>query len=64
MWDQHNKFTGPYLEGHTNISEIEQGLDLLWRNGIAPHQVVFGFAFYVGETKHVDKADWSLTVLY
>ncbi|KAL8697313.1 MAG: hypothetical protein Q9224_002379, partial [Gallowayella concinna] len=46
MWDQHNRFTGPYLQGHTNISEIEQGLDLLWRNGITPNQVVFGFAFY------------------
>ncbi|KAL8692321.1 MAG: hypothetical protein Q9218_002638, partial [Villophora microphyllina] len=46
MWDQHNKFTGPYLEGHTNITEIEQGLDLLWRNGIGPNKVVLGFAFY------------------
>lgn len=46
MWDQHNKFTGPYLEGHTNVTEIEQGLDLLWRNGVKPNQVVMGFAFY------------------
>ena len=46
MWDQHNKFTGPYLEGHTNVTEIEQGLDLLWRNGIGPNKVVMGFAFY------------------
>lgn len=46
MWDQHNIFTGPYLEGHTNITEIDQGLDLLWRNGINPHNVVMGFAFY------------------
>lgn len=46
MWDQHNKFTGPYLEGHTNITEIDQGLDLLWRNGVGPNKVVMGFAFY------------------
>ncbi|KAI4193916.1 MAG: hypothetical protein LQ350_008076 [Teloschistes chrysophthalmus] len=46
MWDQHNKFTGPYLQGHTNITEIEQGLDLLWRNGVGPNKVVMGFAFY------------------
>lgn len=46
MWDQHNKFTGPYLQGHTNITEIEQGLDLLWRNGVGPNNVVMGFAFY------------------
>ncbi|KAL9599868.1 MAG: hypothetical protein Q9219_003562 [cf. Caloplaca sp. 3 TL-2023] len=46
MWDQHNRFTGPYLQGHTNVTEIEQGLDLLWRNGINPNKVVMGFAFY------------------
>ncbi|KAL8707930.1 MAG: hypothetical protein Q9220_007112 [cf. Caloplaca sp. 1 TL-2023] len=46
MWDQHNTFTGPYLQGHTNTTEIEQGLDLLWRNGVRPNKVVMGFAFY------------------
>lgn len=46
MWDQHNRFTGPYLEGHTNITDIDQGLDLLWRNGVDPANVVMGFAFY------------------
>lgn len=46
MWDQHNRFTGPYLNGHTNISEIDQGLKLLWRNGVDPKNVVLGFAFY------------------
>ncbi|KAK4991486.1 hypothetical protein LTR66_006539 [Elasticomyces elasticus] len=46
MWDQHNKFTGPYLEGHTNVTEMDQGLDLLWRNGVKPSNIVLGFAFY------------------
>ncbi len=46
MWDQHNKYTGPYLEGHTNITEIDDGLSLLWRNNIDPANVVMGFAFY------------------
>ncbi|KAJ5640414.1 hypothetical protein N7528_000039 [Penicillium herquei] len=45
-WDHDNKFTGPFLQGHTNISEIELGLDLLWRNNILPQNVVFGLAFY------------------
>jgi chitinase len=45
-WDQHNRFTGPYLEGHTNITEIENGLDLLWRNGVDAKNVVMGYAFY------------------
>lgn len=46
MWDKHNQFTGPYLLGHTNITEIESGLDLLWRNQVDPKNVVMGFGFY------------------
>lgn len=46
MWDRDNKWTVPYLEGHTDISQIQLGLDLLWRNNIDPANVVFGFAFY------------------
>lgn len=46
-WDQKNLWTGPYLKGHTNLTEIENlGLDLLWRNGIPPDKVVMGFGFY------------------
>lgn len=46
VWDQHNIWTGPYLKGHTNITEIEDGLDLLWRNGIDSKKVVMGYGFY------------------
>ncbi|RHZ63588.1 uncharacterized protein CDV56_105060 [Aspergillus thermomutatus] len=46
IWDQKNVWTGPYLKGHTNLTEIEQGLDLLWRNGVSSHKVVMGFGFY------------------
>lgn len=46
MWDHDNTWTGPYLMGHTNIQEIDLGLDLLWRNNIDPKNVVFGMAFY------------------
>ncbi|KAI1658123.1 putative bacteriodes thetaiotaomicron symbiotic chitinase [Daldinia decipiens] len=45
-WDHDNKWTGPYLKGHTDISEIDLGLDLLWRNGVDPAKVVFGMGFY------------------
>lgn len=45
-WDKHNEFTGPYLEGHTNITEVDNGLGLLWRNDVKPENVVMGFAFY------------------
>ncbi|RYP24055.1 hypothetical protein DL765_000783 [Monosporascus sp. GIB2] len=46
MWDLDNQWTGPYLKGHTDWSKIEQGLDLLWRNGVKPENVVMGFGFY------------------
>ncbi|KAL5040855.1 hypothetical protein BDW71DRAFT_212703 [Aspergillus fruticulosus] len=46
LWDQHNDWTGPYLKGHTNLTEAKQGLDLLWRNGVKPENVVMGFGFY------------------
>lgn len=31
---------------HTNITEIESALDLLWRNGIQSKNVVLGIGFY------------------
>ncbi|KAF7176523.1 hypothetical protein CNMCM7691_002841 [Aspergillus felis] len=46
IWDQKNVWTGPFLKGHTNLTEIEDGLDLLWRNGVSPDKVVMGFGFY------------------
>jgi glycosyl hydrolase family 18 (putative chitinase) len=46
MWDKGNEWTGEYVKGHTDISEIDKGLDLLWRNNIKPQNVVFGIAFY------------------
>jgi chitinase len=46
VWDQENEWTGPYLKGHTDWSEIDRGLDLLWRNGVKPEQVVLGMGFY------------------
>ncbi|KPM43205.1 hypothetical protein AK830_g3330 [Neonectria ditissima] len=46
LWDKTIKWTGPYLKGHTNLTEIEEGLDLLWRNGISSSKVVMGYGFY------------------
>ncbi|KAK3395032.1 hypothetical protein B0H63DRAFT_533483 [Podospora didyma] len=46
MWDKDNEWTGPWLRGHTEWPEIDEGLDLLWRNDIKPKDVVMGFAFY------------------
>ncbi|THC90472.1 hypothetical protein EYZ11_010063 [Aspergillus tanneri] len=45
-WDQGNKWTGSYLNAHTNLTEIKNSLDLLWRNDVDGGQVVMGLAFY------------------
>ncbi|KAI7566246.1 hypothetical protein KC319_g5436, partial [Hortaea werneckii] len=34
------------VQAHSNLTEIDQGLDLLWRNGIDPQRVVLGLGFY------------------
>lgn len=46
VWDSTNKFTGPYIRPHTNLTEITQGLDLLWRAGVNPDKVVLGLGWY------------------
>ena len=46
MWDLDNEWTGLYLKGHTDWRKIEEGLELLWRNGVRPEKVVMGFGFY------------------
>lgn len=45
-WDQGNKWTGAFLNAHTNLTEIKSALDLLWRNDVEGDQVVMGLAFY------------------
>ncbi|KAF7171570.1 hypothetical protein CNMCM5623_003945 [Aspergillus felis] len=45
-WDQGNKWTGEYLNAHTNLTEIDRALELLWRNDIDSSKVVMGVAFY------------------
>ncbi|KAF2819761.1 glycoside hydrolase [Ophiobolus disseminans] len=46
VWDSGNKHTGPYLRPHTNLTEIDEGLDLLWRAGVDPSKVVLGLGWY------------------
>ncbi|RDW64378.1 uncharacterized protein DSM5745_09789 [Aspergillus mulundensis] len=45
-WDRNNKWLEPELNSHTNLTEITNALDLLWRNDIDPEKVVLGIAFY------------------
>lgn len=46
MWDKTVNSIGPYAFAHTNMTEIEMGLNLLWRNNINPERVVLGLGFY------------------
>lgn len=45
-WDIDNQWTGPWVNSHTNMTEIQQALDLLWRNDISPTKVTMGMSFY------------------
>lgn len=46
VWDAASKFVGPYIAPHTNITEIDLGMDLLWRAGVKPAKVVLGQGWY------------------
>ncbi|KAL2204347.1 glycoside hydrolase, partial [Sarocladium strictum] len=45
-WDINNEWAGPWANSHTNMTEIQQGLDLLWRNDINPAKVTMGMSYY------------------
>ncbi|KAL1961763.1 hypothetical protein VTN77DRAFT_1089 [Rasamsonia byssochlamydoides] len=45
-WDSSDQFIGPYVYAHTNLTEIDQAMQLLWRNNIDPGQVNLGLGFY------------------
>lgn len=45
-WDSTDPYIGPYVYAHTNLTEIDQTMDLLWRNNIDPKKVTMGLGFY------------------
>jgi chitinase len=45
-WDSTVKSIGPYAYAHTNLTEIDLALELLWRNNINPQRVHMGLGFY------------------
>jgi chitinase len=44
-WDSDNPI-GNQILGHTNLTEIDMALDLLWRNDVSPSKIVLGTGFY------------------
>jgi chitinase len=45
-WDSTVKDIGSTIHAHTNLTEINEAMELLWRNDIDPKQVVMGLGFY------------------
>ncbi|XWW92081.1 hypothetical protein V2A60_000003 [Cordyceps javanica] len=45
-WDSTDRFIGPVVNAHTNLTEIDLTMDLFWRNNIKPSKIVMGLGFY------------------
>lgn len=45
-WDSSDPYIGSVALAHTNLTEITESLDLLWRNNIDPAKVNLGLGFY------------------
>ncbi|KAL4890692.1 glycoside hydrolase superfamily [Aspergillus ambiguus] len=45
-WDKHVHDFEYRAYAHTNLTEINAGLELLWRNNVNPERVVMGVGFY------------------
>ncbi|KAI1381148.1 family 18 glycosyl hydrolase [Hypoxylon crocopeplum] len=46
QWDSPADTIGSYVYAHTNLTEINEGLQLLWRNDIPSNKVNLGIGFY------------------
>ncbi|KAJ6084467.1 hypothetical protein N7486_011267 [Penicillium sp. IBT 16267x] len=55
-WDGDSEFTSPDINPHTNLTEITDGLNLLWRNNVDPSKVALGLGFY-GRSFTLESAD-------
>ncbi|KAI1501196.1 hypothetical protein F5X99DRAFT_409340 [Biscogniauxia marginata] len=49
-WDTDSQFVGPYIAPHTNLTEIDLCLGLLWRAGVDPSKVILGQGWYHGRS--------------
>lgn len=45
VWDSNNPI-GSHIYGHSNITEIDQALKLLWRNNVPANKLNLGLGFY------------------
>ncbi|PYH81931.1 hypothetical protein BO82DRAFT_414323 [Aspergillus uvarum CBS 121591] len=45
-WDRDDVWIGSVMLAHTNLTEIKSALDLMWRAGVQPSDIVLGIGFY------------------
>ncbi|GES59975.1 class V chitinase [Aspergillus terreus] len=45
-WDREKQLTRAFLDSHSNLTEIREAMDLLWRNKISEDKVLLGLPFY------------------
>jgi len=57
-WDAINPI-GNRVLAHTNLTEIKQALDLLWRNSVDPKKVNLGLGFYGRSFQLSDPGCWQ-----
>ncbi|KAJ8110045.1 hypothetical protein OPT61_g7002 [Boeremia exigua] len=58
VWDGDNPI-GNQILGHTNLTEIDLALDLLWRNDVSPSKIVLGTGFYGRSFRLEDPKCWT-----
>ena len=63
VWDKTSPL-GPQMFGHTNITDIDQALNLLWRNNIGPEKLALGLAMYGRTFKLTDPTCWRPGCLF
>lgn len=52
-WDSQSQFVGSYVAPHTNLTEIDLGLDLLWRAGVEANKVVLGQGWVRSQSEYI-----------
>lgn len=53
-WDSTDAWVGAIVQAHTNLTEIDSAMQLLWRNNIQPQNVNLGLGFYGRSFKLAD----------
>jgi chitinase len=58
-WDGPKDQIGSIILAHTNLTEIEEALDLFWRVGVDPSKINLGVGFYGRSFQLSDSSCWQ-----